>query len=133
MPNPIEEQAPDVKPQGNNAIWIPGYWSWEDERKDFVWISGVWRVAPPGQRWVPGYWARNAQGFQWIAGYWTSADTTDVEYLPPPPESLENGPASDPPGQNQIWVPGCWVWREYRYMWRPGFWIRRLTSSARRS
>ena len=42
--NPIEEVPPDMKPDSPNATWIPGYWSYDDERRDFVWVSGVWRV-----------------------------------------------------------------------------------------
>src|SRR5262249_2984344 len=58
---PIEEVPPDMKPEGENAAWIPGYWSWDDDRKDFIWVSGVWRAPPPGYRWMPGYW-QEAQG-----------------------------------------------------------------------
>src|SRR5438477_140151 len=34
-PDPIEELPPDQKPEGPNVAWIPGYWSWDDERDDF--------------------------------------------------------------------------------------------------
>ena len=48
-PEAIEEVPPDVKPADENAIWIGGYWGWDDDRKDFDWVSGVWRVPPPGR------------------------------------------------------------------------------------
>ena len=68
---PIEEVPPDMKPEGENSVWIPGYWSWDDERQDFIWVSGVWRVPPPGYQWMPGYWQDvPGQGFQWVSGYW---------------------------------------------------------------
>src|SRR5947199_7496358 len=47
-PAPIEELPPDQKPDGDNVQWIPGYWSWDEERTDFIWISGFWRQPPPG-------------------------------------------------------------------------------------
>jgi hypothetical protein len=70
---------------------------------------------------VPGYWARSAGGYQWIAGFWTAADTEEIEYLPAPPASLEEGPqgAGSPAS---VWIPGCWIRHEGRYAWRPGFW-----------
>src|SRR3954465_10883809 len=36
-PEPIEEIAADSRPEGE-AEWFPGYWSWDDERKDFLWV-----------------------------------------------------------------------------------------------
>ena len=56
-PADIEEIPPDDRPQGDHFVWVPGYWSWDADRSDFVWISACWRVAPPGMYWVPGYWA----------------------------------------------------------------------------
>jgi hypothetical protein len=120
-PAPIEEMPPDQKPEGNHILWIPGYWSWDTDRSDFIWVSGCWRAAPPGTGWVPGYWAQVAAGYQWIAGFWTPDNTEEIEYLPAPPATLEAGPqgAGSP---DSIWIPGCWVRHEGRYAWRPGFW-----------
>ena len=55
-PAAIEELPPDQKPEGANVAWVPGYWGWDDERSDFLWVSGIWRDLPPGRQWVPGYW-----------------------------------------------------------------------------
>src|SRR5436853_312690 len=60
-PDPIEELPPDQKPEGDNVQWIPGYWHWDDESSQFMWISGFWREPPPGRVWVPGSW-REVQG-----------------------------------------------------------------------
>ena len=62
-PDPIEEMAPDQRPEGANVTWIPGYWGWDDERNDFLWVSGIWRALPPGRQWVPGYWGTVAARF----------------------------------------------------------------------
>src|SRR6185503_20442411 len=38
-PDIIEEVPPEERPEGNNVTWIPGYWAWDDERSDFLWVS----------------------------------------------------------------------------------------------
>ena len=40
-PAAIEEVPPEQKPAGDNVAWIPGYWGWDDERSDFLWVSGI--------------------------------------------------------------------------------------------
>ena len=95
--DPITELPPDQRPEGDNVAWIPGYWSWDDDRSDYIWVSGVWRDIPPGRQWIPGYWAPVKGGAQWISGFWGKVAQTEVTYLPPPPEPLEAGPSSPAP------------------------------------
>lgn len=121
-PVSIEEIPPDQRPEGD-ALWIPGYWQWDDDRDDFIWISGIWRLPPPEQSWVPGYWTPANQGWSWTSGFWLADRIEEVQYLRQPPESLELGPSSPPPSHNHLWAPGCWSWSETRYAWRPGYWV----------
>ncbi|NMC21338.1 MAG: BcpO-related WXXGXW repeat protein, partial [Thermogutta sp.] len=121
-PAAIEELPPDQRPEGDNVTWIPGYWAWDDERSDFLWVSGIWRALPPGRQWVPGYWSRSSQGYQWTSGYWADVEASEVEYLPEPPASVEVGPNIAASSADQTWLPGCWIWQQSRYAWRPGFW-----------
>jgi hypothetical protein len=121
-PEAIEELPPEQKPEGNNVTWIPGYFAWDDERNDFVWVSGIWRALPPGRQWVSGYWRPVRDGAQWVSGYWASAEEEEIEYLPPPPRSLEEGPTTVAASTDSTWVPGSWVWHQARYVWRPGYW-----------
>src|SRR4029453_8636098 len=116
-PDPIEEMPPDQKPEGTNVQWIPGYWDWDEDREDFIWVSGVWRDIPPGREWVSGYWTKVEGGPQWVPGYWVEAGQAELQYMPPPPESLETGPSVEAPGDNYIYVPGCHIYRETRYVW----------------
>jgi hypothetical protein len=122
-PQAIEEMPPDQKPEGANVAWISGYWSWDDERRDFVWVSGIWRDIPPGRQWVPGYWSQVEGGYQWVSGYWAGADQGEANYLPEPPETLEAGPNTPAPSENHAWAPGYWYYRQDRYVWRPGYWF----------
>src|SRR6266404_6820475 len=68
-PDPIPEEPPDQKPQGENMQWIPGYWAWDGERNDYLWVSGSWRAPPPERNWVPGYWDPMGAGWHWGPGY----------------------------------------------------------------
>jgi hypothetical protein len=72
-PPPVEEVPPAEKPEGANVQWIPGYWAWDDQRNDYVWVSGLWRDVPPGRQWMPGYSSRAEGGFQWTPGFWADA------------------------------------------------------------
>ncbi|WP_171189662.1 YXWGXW repeat-containing protein, partial [Alienimonas chondri] len=127
-PEPIDELPPEQRPEGDNVEWIPGYWGWDVDEQDYLWISGMWRDVPNGRRWVPGYWAEaqdgSRRGYQWVSGFWSDLQTQSVDYLPYPPESLERGPSSPAPEGDYFYVPGCWIYvsADAGYRWRPGFW-----------
>src|SRR5205085_115550 len=69
-PAPVPEVPPEQRPEGDNVIWVPGYWGWDAGRNDYVWVSGCWRVPPPGRNWVPGYWTQADGRWQWVSGFW---------------------------------------------------------------
>jgi hypothetical protein len=121
-PNPIEEIPAEERPAGENTMWMGGYFAWDDEAAEFIWVSGFWRVPPPGRQWFPGHWRDVEGGSQWVAGYWALQGQSEVEYLPPPPASLDVGPSVPPPNADSIYSPGCWVHQQQRFFWRPGFW-----------
>src|SRR5262249_59410253 len=68
-PVPIEELPPEQRPEGEGVTWVAGYWSWDEERSDYIWVSGFWRTPPPGRVWVPGSWRPAGGGWQWVGGY----------------------------------------------------------------
>ena len=121
-PEAIEELPPEIRPAGDNISWIPGYWAWDDERSDFLWISGTWRALPPGRQWTTGYWGENGQGYQWTSGYWADSSQEETTYLPRPPVTVEAGPNTEAPSRDYGWTPGSWTWHQERYAWRPGYW-----------
>jgi WXXGXW repeat (2 copies) len=123
-PAPIRELPPDQKPAGQNVQWIPGYWQWDADRNDFLWVSGVYRDVPPGRQWVAGYWTRAADGNgQYVAGYWGASQQPQAQYVPQPPATLENGPSLPAPDDNSIYTPGTWMNRDSSWAWRPGFYL----------
>jgi hypothetical protein len=115
-PAPIEELPPDQKPAGDDVQWISGYWAWDAEVNDFLWVSGFWRVPPPGRHWVPGHWQEIDRGWIWDSGFWAPDNLQQVQYLPPPPPSVENGPALPAPDVTSAYVGGCWVYQGNRYL-----------------
>lgn len=121
-PAAIEELPPDQQLEGDNVAWIPGYWGWDDDATDFLWVSGIWRNLPPGRQWVPGYWNEAGSDYQWTSGYWADDAATEVSYLPEPPVTVEAGPNIAATSDDQIWIPGVWVWNTSRYAWRAGYW-----------
>jgi hypothetical protein len=123
-PAAIDEVPPEQKPEGDGVQWIPGYWQWDDDHKDFLWVSGFWRVPPPNRQWVPGSWRAIDGGWQWTAGFWASNDLKQVQYLPAPPPSVDTGASTPAPDDSSMYTPGIWVYRDQRYFWRPGFWIK---------
>lgn len=121
-PKPVDEIPPEYRPEGNNVEWIPGYWMWLEDRNDFVWVSGVWRAIPPGRSWTPGHWASVEDGYVWTPGFWSDIASEQLEYLPYPPQTLDQGPSTAAPSDNHFWIPGNWVWQNQNYAWRSGYW-----------
>ena len=119
-PKQVEEQPPDQKPEGA-VVWVPGYWQWDDDRSDFIWVSGFWRVPPPGRQWLPGFYRQVENGYQWVPGMWTGENQAQLNLVPTPPASIENGPSQPAPADNSVYLPGSWVYRDARYLWRPGY------------
>src|SRR5262245_16380227 len=120
-PLPVPETPPDNKPDGPNVQWVTGYWSWDDERRDFIWISGFWRAPPPGREWHTGQWVQDGNGYRWVHGYWDATDPGRAARTlnQPPPDSLEQGASSPAPDDNSIYVPGGWVASNAGYNWQP--------------
>jgi hypothetical protein len=129
-PQPLNELPPEQRPTLDGIVWIPGYWAWDDEKSEFLWISGVWRVPPPDSEWIPGYWAKVEGGQRWVAGFWADSNLQDLVYYPEPPVSLENGPMDAASTANDFWTPGSWVWQDSHYKWKPGYWAEARAGSV---
>ena len=112
-------ESPPAKKLGPSAAWVPGYWSWEPTAERHVWVSGVWRLAPPGMRWLPGYWSQAKEGWRWCGGFWFPANEPRLQYLPDPPPAKEEPPSKR--SADRFVVPGYWSYADGKYVWKPGF------------
>jgi hypothetical protein len=122
-PEPVPEEPPAQRPAGENVQWMPGYWQFDDDRKDFIWISGFWRNVPNGRRWVVGYWAEGNDGWRYVNGHWAAEQEPDRQIVPSaPPRNVDEGPSTPAPDDHSLYVPGNWFYTETGWRWRPGYW-----------
>ena len=121
---PLHDAPAAIKPSAPSAIWIPGYWGWDNRADDFVWVTGVWRIPPPGMRWVPGYWNQKGDDWQWVRGFWFPHDQPRLRYLPSPPPAKEE-PELAQLDDDQFAVRGYWTHAGGQYVWNRGFKARR--------
>lgn len=119
-PKAIEEVPPEIKPEGQDILWISGYWAWDDENEDFMWVSGIWRKPPPGLEWAPGYWAQVEGGYRWVSGFWAKPGD-NIVYREPPPESRDQQLLLDQGADDQFWIPGSWDYQNDQYAWTDGY------------
>ena len=146
----VEEIPPDMKPEGENSVWIPGYWSWDDDRRDFLWVSGVWRVPPRSIAGCPAtgsqFRGRVTNGFPAIGcrpssrrppsapaaaepRRWAHHRPARTELLlDPGPLAMERDVYVWQPGYwaacrpDWIWVPATYVWCPRGWVYVPGYW-----------
>lgn len=118
---PLEELPAVIKPSSPRAVWIPGYWGWDPYEREFIWVSGVWRMPPPGMRWVPGYWTEHNKGCRWVRGFWYSIKEARLHYMPSPPvERRQESPAPST-AADEFRVPGYWSNKQGEYHWTSDF------------
>lgn len=121
-PANIKEKIPEQT--DSSAIWIPGYWSWDEDLNDYIWTTGVWRRPPPGRNWVKGEWKEFEDGWAWIPGFWSETEASKLTYTDlPPPETLDEE-IGESPGDDYFWNPGYWWYNASNdeYEWVDGQW-----------
>jgi len=121
-PAPVTEEQPPSPEPGN--VWVPGYWWWSVPFHRYVWVSGAWRNPPPEQVWTPGEWVSSGDKYVWVPGFWATRGTPrppQIGVAPPLPPVETFGA---PPSPGFVWTPGYYAWREERYVWVGGSWLR---------
>lgn len=129
-PQPLAESVPRVYP-GAGAWWIPGYWDFDQEENTWTWVTGTWRVPPPGHAWISGYWRPNGHGgWQRVPGLWhpSGPGQARLTYLPP----LTSRPPRQAPPPRPVrdddphiyFIPGEWQLQGTALQWQPGKRVR---------
>lgn len=121
-PPPVIERTPQQP--DSSSLWIPGYWEWDDDRNDYVWVSGVWRKPPPGRTWIPGFWQQVDAGWIRVHGFWSQVPQEEIHYVTLiPPDPIDEQPG-DPPSDDVFWAPGYWDYDDEAatYFWIKGSW-----------
>jgi hypothetical protein len=118
------EEARPLSPS-SKAIWIPGYWKWAPEEEEFAWISGVWRIPPPGMGWIEGKWSEVKSGWVWRPGFWYPTKAREFPVLEVPPPSAPDEKISTAPSNGAFWVKGHWRYDHHKhtFVWFQGKWI----------
>src|SRR5205807_7176854 len=73
-PKDLEELPAAQKPDGEDVQWYGGYWDFDQDRKDFLWVSGIYRKPPPRRQWTAGTWVKIDSGWQRQRGMWLTLD-----------------------------------------------------------
>lgn len=143
-PPPPPEERPTEDSPDPRATWVPGYWSWDQARNDFVWVGGVWQVPPRDSIWVGGRWMRDPVGWYRVAGSWgrrraaSTVGRVDWRKAGPPAEHPDDvpGPAPGPDyflvaghyapdGDGLVWKSSFWARVQDGWDWVPARWVRR--------
>lgn len=121
-PAPVQERVEQNTRSGE--IFIPGYWNYDENTGDFIWVSGVFRVPPPGHQWISGYWKEFEEGYVRIPGFWSTNSLDKITYLPSPPPSQVNEDVAYPSQKDLFFAPGYWGYsaQSRSYVWHPGHW-----------
>src|SRR5262245_31581574 len=123
-PPPIAER-PGLDPPSATAEWIGGYWEYDAGRKDFIWVTGTWRVPPPGRFWVNGYWKRDDQGWFRVPGFWSERKTDRLDYRKDgPPKDRPDDDPGQPPADDCFYIPGQYYPDGDGVVWKKGFWAK---------
>lgn len=122
---PPQVRAENVPPKPyEDAIWIPGYFAWVQEKNDFAWICGVWRRPPIGHVWIPGSWEKTDSGWIWAKGFWSSVPQDQLKFITKVPPSVISDKIAAAPGPDYFWTPGYWNYEQIgsSYRWLSGKW-----------
>ena len=145
-------ERPGSEAPTRDAQWIEGYWAWNESRNGFDWVTGTWRVPPPGKFWVNGYWRHDTAGWTRVPGFWSKGRLAPVQRRDATamaPDQIRTGPPSErpketvgpapglgffyiageyvPQGSKVVWKPGFWYPSQPGWEWMPAHWVRQAS------
>lgn len=152
-PLPIAETPPKLPVITRGEVaFLEGYWTISQQEHTFQWVSGVYRVPPPGMRWVAPRWIEKEGNWIRVKGFWYPKDrplsgTARVPALCKIEEKIAEAPAAPcvyAPGHwakvsssvHDVFIHGGWIdvdhewtyqpadyaWDGKRYIFIPAYW-----------
>jgi hypothetical protein len=56
-------------PPAPNALWVPGYWSFDGYR--YAWRAGHWEIPPPtAHAYIAAHWETRGNQYVYVQSYW---------------------------------------------------------------
>ncbi len=69
-PDPLEEKAPELPTTSGYYLWVPGYWKYNYETEQYLWLSGKWMEPQPHWIYVPPQNIWREKGYVQIPAFW---------------------------------------------------------------
>jgi len=67
-PPPMANEVVTPSPAAN-AVWIPGYWTYQ--ANSYAWVAGHWEIPPANaHERIPDHWENNGSGYVYVQSYW---------------------------------------------------------------
>jgi len=82
-PDPIEENIGSPPTTVFDYFWVPGYWSYDFEKKHYEWLSGRWTFFHPHWMYVPPHYVWREEGYLFVSSFWDwPLDVRGLLFLP---------------------------------------------------
>jgi WXXGXW repeat (2 copies) len=65
-PAPVYEQAPPR----DGYVYTPGYWQYDEGRRNHVWVKGEYQAQRRGEHWVAHEWRQENGRYRFNEGRW---------------------------------------------------------------
>ena len=121
-PAAIEEFPPGSDRQGPTSRGFPAIGAGTTIGTIFCGSAAFGATCRPAASGCPATGASPGKASSGLPGTGPMPRRARWTYLPEPPASVESGPNVAARSADNTWLPGCWIWQQNRYAWRPGFW-----------
>jgi hypothetical protein len=127
-PPPAKRETVPPSP-GEFAVWVSGYWQWDEAADDYAWVPGTFIVRIPEAEAE----AEAEDELEHDTRGTLSADAS-VELsgdIPPQPAPRQERIPPPPAQRGAVWVPGYWQLEARTWVWVPGEWTLPPKQGAR--
>jgi len=69
-PDPIDEKLITPPAPADSFFWVPGFWEWQSDSKEYRWLSGRWDLLGQHLLYIPAQYYWREKGYLLVPGYW---------------------------------------------------------------